>query len=567
MKTTIKVILAVLALAILLSLGSCSSDSSNPVTPTIPTYTVGVQGGEITTADGAVHLIIPQYALDTTIAITVTTATTYPVSSGYVSGTCYRFGPDSLVFNYPVQLSVRYDAANVPVSVAANTLGIFKVGEDGWMPVSGSSVNTDSGFVTAELDGFSSYGVVGKGGNIYEGDYVIDSTAKIAPFADYTGITGTLTIVPGETLPNLNGLDSLNWVGGDLVFEGTDPEVFEIGTGLAKLEEVHGTFYFYYGNAPTVGLPKLRAVGGNLRISGDSVATLSFPKLRSIGDTLMIRQARSLLNCRGLDSLSSVGDIYVSSCSSMLNLSGLSHIHGVVRSVMVGACGSLTSLTGLGGVSYVSGEVEINNNDALTTLSGLNLKNVGQLSVAYNDLLHSLGALQTLSVVRGSLAIDHSPALDSAHGYLNGLGSLGQVQGFLRIAYNRSLKSLNGLAHLSNLGGLGLEANDSLVDISALDNVYSIDGPMDIKYNYRLRDLNGFERLRKIGSMVEISNNYQLRDITALHNLTISSGTYVINGKLAITYNSHLGNANAWAFVTAIGGESKVKGPITISDN
>lgn len=585
---------ALFLLGVILIMSGCGKD--NPASPNgnYESFSVTSDGGTFVTADSTVTLIIPQNAVDSTITITVAGENSYPQAGGFVANSCYEFGPSDFGFDLPITMKIAYNSGNIPSQVSTGTLRLKKIVGNVWQTVEGSIVIEDSNYVRGEISGFSSYGIVGHVGTIFEGDYEIDDTTDIDSLAEYTGITGDLLVSPNNSFRDLTGLTNLTWIGGDLKIDyGSAAPLLVFGDGLSALEYVDGSLYIYNHYLQNAAFPQLKTVGGMFEIRGDSLRTLDFPTLVAIGGTFKALYLKSLANFEGLTTLHSVRDIDISSCSGLLSLEGLEGIGGVIEEVHIGACSRLASLEGLEGITTVTGEVEINNNDALTSLLGLNLAQVGELAVVYNDYLTSIEALIHLARVgSGGLAIQYNVRLAS----LQGLSGLGQLDGNLALWYLPQLTSLNGLGHITSCKSLFIEDCHALMDISALKNLNYIHQELrifqvhaltnidslyglhyvgcgiDIHNNFNLVNLDGLSNLQEMGidagyGHMMIRGNIRLTDITGLHNLQISGGTgYAVPGQVHITDNA-MGDANAWAFIAAIGGESAVRDTIIISGN
>ncbi len=587
------VILLMLILSMAFIIVGCGSDSTSPE-ENLESFTITSAGGTFTTADTVITLIIPADAVDSDTTITIGVESNHPDDPGLVSSTCYQFGPDDMIFSLPVTLIIRYDINNVPDGVDEATLGIHKAVENSWQPIIPYAVIEDSSFVTCQISGFSSYGIVGHSGTIYNGDVTIDSTGDIGTYSQYTGITGDLTINPNYMLTDLTGLNNLEWIGGSLLIDYSEGNSsLDFGDGLSELKTVNGDFSIYDDFMPVIEFPSLEVVGGDFDIRGDSVQSFVFPNFVSIGGIFKAQYLSSLINFSGLNGIASAGAVDIYSCSGLYSLTGLEGIGGVVDYVNVGACGNLTSLNGLEGITTVVGELEINNNDALLTLDGLNVVRVGGLDIVYNDTLTTLEHLEHLAVVGDEgISIQYNTRLSS----LQGLNGLGIVEGGISLWYNPELQTLNGLAHITSCKYLYIEDCHALHDISALSSLYYVHGNVRLLQNHALTDLDDLSGLTYMGGSLDIHNNWylenidglshlseiglelgyghlwirgntRLTDITGLHNLDISATTgYAINGLAQITDNS-MGDAAAWAFITAIGGEDAVRDAVTISGN
>jgi hypothetical protein len=295
----------------------CSGNSDGPTNPhpvINDTLTIGVDGGTLTTASGRVSLIFPKGALLQDTLITIQTTSIYPVDSGNIRGTFYKFLPEGLNFMRPVIVTVKYDSTSIPNSVTENTLKLCKAVSGQWETVPGFAVVQDSNYVRAPLAGFSTYGVVGTiiNGSVYQGDYGINSLADTAGIYEYAGISGDLKINGGAgdsiILPNLK------WISGSL-------EISASGSSLLK----------------TVRCLNLLYVNGEVKISSVwGLKNLSFPKLVSAGN-IRINDTRNLKTLSGFSGLrainptqTSIGAIDIQSNDSLANLDGLAGIGGEV---------------------------------------------------------------------------------------------------------------------------------------------------------------------------------------------------------------------------------------------
>ncbi len=582
--------------ATVLMVGCSGDDGAGTTGPSVTyeTFQIGPAGGTFVSRDGSVTLEVPAAALATDTTITLAAATSFPANGGYVAHTCYAFGPNGLTFDEPITLTIAYDKSDLPSGIHEVTVGLCKVIGTVWQPVAGSTIDTAASTVSAAIGGFSSYGLVGRGGTVFDGNYDIYNTAHLAAFASYTGISGNLTVHISDTLTSLAGLDTLEWIGGDLHFTGSGLTTCDFGDGFSALTTINGGLRLNHAPQRTAVFPALTSVGGKLYIRG-WLKTLSCPNLAAVGDSLRLYYADSLIDLSGLGGLASIGNaIYVTCCASLQNLTGLEDVTSVLRGLEVSACKSLTSLEGLDGITVVVGEVEINNCDALTSLLGLNLVQVGGLQVSYCDNITSIEQLIHLAKVgdQSGLVLSELPRLNSLHG----LESVGMVTGQLQIWRCRALSSLDGLPEFTTCGAVILFDNDALLDIAelrhlqtlhsglditdcdALTNLDSlchlndIGGNLTIGYNQLLANLDGLSGLLHIGSgshggSLLIDYNPSLSDITGLHNLQPNAGTgFVVPGAIRISHNA-MGNTNAWAFVESIGGTSAVRDTVIIDSN
>lgn len=116
------------------------------------------EGGTFGLLDGDVELRIPPGAATAVTQIIVTRDTSADGSGRAVPGSVFDFAPDGLVFDSPVELTIRIDPsglseADVPELVRLHR---FVDGEPRLIP--GSRLDPDEAALTGFIDGFSAYG-------------------------------------------------------------------------------------------------------------------------------------------------------------------------------------------------------------------------------------------------------------------------------------------------------------------------------------------------------------------------------------------------------------------------
>ena len=121
-------------------------------------------GGTVTAAGGDVELEFPAGAVSQDFVPEVDPTSTYPTDPDIVPGAAYEFGPPGTTFAQPVEITIVYDTANLPVGVQEDDLRLCKVEAGVWEAVPGSTVDTTAKMVTGATDSFSVYGVGAKAG-------------------------------------------------------------------------------------------------------------------------------------------------------------------------------------------------------------------------------------------------------------------------------------------------------------------------------------------------------------------------------------------------------------------
>ncbi|XMO85736.1 T9SS type A sorting domain-containing protein [Algibacter sp. AS12] len=137
--------------------------------------------------------------------------------------------------------------------------------------------------------------------------------------------------------------------------------------------------------------------------------------------------------------------------------------------------------------------------------------------------------------VTGDLTVDEATAGNILN--LNGLATLAQVGGQLRIFRNEQLTSLNGLEALVSVGGiLRIDSNNLITSLSGLENLASVGSNLHVTSNWALTTLNGLDALASVDGELDMDRNYSLTNLCAISGLfgdgagQISEEEYVLIG-------------------------------------
>jgi len=122
--------IAILVLAGCSGGGSSSGDNGNNTIPSDGTTAtvISSDGGTATSQDGKVSIVVPQGAISTDIALTITSRT----ESASV-GKVYEFGPSGTVFQTPVTVDIAYELSELPANVSEDRLYLVTETTDGYM--------------------------------------------------------------------------------------------------------------------------------------------------------------------------------------------------------------------------------------------------------------------------------------------------------------------------------------------------------------------------------------------------------------------------------------------------
>lgn len=278
------------------------------------------------------------------------------------------------------------------------------------------------------------------GGELCVGDYVISSDVDLQALLSQCGtVRGDLTIADGVT--TLSALQPLVAVEGHLTID-------SVGlTSLAGLESLR------YAEALVVSAP---------------VASLApLAGLRQV-DALTVNGA-AITDLSGLGGLVLANYVQVSHCDSLANLTGLTSLTSVPRTLTIEDCDALEELEGLESLAH-AGVIRIIENDSLVTLAALSgLETVQGLVIEDNPSLTTIDAFDAVTEAGDSLYIRSNDALTD----LAGLASLTRVDGDLMLDDLDALEQITGLEALRDVGRTVFIQNNA--DLTTLDGLAGLD--------------------------------------------------------------------------------------------
>jgi photosystem II stability/assembly factor-like uncharacterized protein len=264
--------------------------------------------------------------------------------------------------------------------------------------------------------------------------------------------------------------------------------------------------------------PGCTEIEGDVTIEGWNITNLNgLSVLTSIGGYLKIRYNSSLTSLTGLDNLTSIGGglqigDYDYGNHALTSLSGLDNLISIGGNMFIGYNPELTDLTGLESVTSLQGDLTITGNNSLTNCAIQNICNYlnapnGVVEI-YNNGSGCNSQSEVVNACGGSV-----PCLPYGHYYLLSQADVDNFQ--------ENFPVCNDLA-----GNLTITGN-SIVNLTGLNQVYSIGGSVSINYCDNLENLNGLENLYTIGGSFSLHDNHRIKDFSGLENLD-SIGALVI---------------------------------------
>ncbi len=275
-------------------------------------------------------------------------------------------------------------------------------------------------------------------------------------------------------------------------------------------------------------------------------------------------------NCKNV-----YGDVEIYS-SDYSNLTFLSNIENIYGDLLLVGNSNITSLDGLQNLKYVKGRFVVSGSSSLTSLDGIENLKVGELfNVDSNPLLSDISALDHSIGNPNIFNFDNNPSVSNC-----------TVEALCIYAYNpNAIIENNGAncsspeAILANCSGycpsadvvinnqadvdafaaqypycqnlpvsLTIDNDFSLIDLSGLQVITSIEGDLIMESNASLRSLVGFENLTNIEGNLTIKSHTQLGSLDPLLSLAN------VGGDILIQSNSAIKNVNGFESLSAVGG-------------
>jgi len=407
-----------------------------------------------------------------------------------------------------------------------------------------------------------------------------------------TEIEGDVTI-NGEDISNLEGLDVITAIGGDLWIYGNN--TLSSLTGLDNLNSIGDTIRIE-GN---VALNSLSGLENLTSVEGGVIIGYAYPGM--IG--FITRGNQSLMNMTGLDNLASIGgslEIYTN--DSLTTLNGLDNLVSIGADLSLGLMvsarnygteyfgnPSLLSLTGLESLTSIGGDIIIQGNDVLPNLFGIdniNPNSIENLDIHHNDSLSTcdvqsiceylLSPNGVVDIYANAPGCNTPPEIADACGntmpclpfgtyyfftqadidnFQENYPGCTQLEGDVLISGD-DITNLNGLSVITSIGGdLDIFCNPSLTTMVGLDNLNHIGGELAIYNNDTLLNLNGLDNLNSVDGNLLIgyysigTGNPLLTGITGLNNLLS------VGGNLAVYFNETLSSITGMNNLESIGGD------------
>ena len=330
----------------------------------------------------------------------------------------------------------------------------------------------------------------------FVGDKTLKTQDEVNDFgANYTSITGNLTIGSSFTITNLDALSSLTSVEGTLNIR-------------------------YNSNLTNVdGLANLEAVqGGLIIVNNDDLTNVNgFSGLTIIeGGTLNVSGNGALVDISGFENITTLeGSLIFDNNNALTNVDGFESVISIGGGVGIRNNDNLTNLDGFASLTTVTGQLTISDNPSLTDLSGFSsLSSICCIIVRDNDALINLEGFDNISSLLG-LLIDYNDALEE----IDGFGSLSSFENNFAISDNSALVDINTFSGIISVENIRITRNHSLVTLDAFTSLTTVSGDLSIYDNDALTEITSLENLQSVGGDLEIEDNPMLNNCCSIAHL------------------------------------------------
>lgn len=374
-----------------------------------------------------------------------------------------------------------------------------------------------------DLTGLSSVNTVGS--------LLVDNCDLLTDLSGLEGITYlkfNLAISNNDQLQSLNGLSNLTTIdlGGFFITRNT---ILPNLDGLSSLNSIGGRFLVNHNPALANidALMTLASVGGQLQIAFnhalENVDGLS--GLNSIGSFLEIKINYALQNLDGLAALASVaGDFII---SDNLDLTDCCGIHDLINTpgAITGNVIIFSNDTGCDSPAEVVTYCEDADMDGFNIVDG---------DCDDNDPATSPGAMEIC---------------DGADNDCNGMVDDGPITVYNgNVMFTTQAQMDAWSPCVTTINGHVMIISSNISDLTPLMNVQTITGSLQIFNNPFLTSLNGLDNLTTVGGNLALYYNFSLSDCCAIDPLLTNGGAA---GPVMIFYNASGSHCNSAAAIMA----------------
>jgi hypothetical protein len=366
-----------------------------------------------------------------------------------------------------------------------------------------------------------------------------------------------------------------NAVEGDLTLSGAGAVDLSV---LSCLCSVGGELSIFDSDLVTLdGLDRLETVGSLSIVDNRQLSDIqALGSLTDIPGEAVVSGSPDLLNLLGLHGVTATGGLTLDGLG-IASLRGLDSLVTVAGDLTLRDLPALTDMSGASSLDFVDGTFLVEDTPD-HDFTGLESIRRIRSALVVRDSGASLVGLDNLGTIGGSLFLDGVPRISS----LDGLSGLAEIGGHLRIYDAPSLNSLSGPSNLRNItgslwllrtnvasisgltgliavGGLHLDTNPYLTSTAGLPPVIEL-SELVLHWNADLVELTHLDTVRTVAGPLTISGHAALDQVGPLF------GIQFVEGDVTIVNNVALSAEDAQALVDEIGSEN-ITGAVDVEGN
>lgn len=294
--------------------------------------------------------------------------------------------------------------------------------------------------------------------------------------------------------------------------------------------------------------PDCTEILGDVEIDANVTDLSALSNIISISGDLTIWTTFDLESLEGLDNLKTVGgNLRISNNGSLVDISAINNLEYIGGDFQIYK-NELLSHISLENLNYVGGFFDIQELVSLVDISPLSELDtiVGEFKFWENPIAAYLPLMENLDFL-GGLRIEANSALLN----LSGLESVVEVQGDILINGNSSLQNIDGLINIQSADAIRIDGNETLANVNGLSSIVTTNF-LRIVSNPMLHSYSGLENLNEVGGILILRDNASVENVNGFSSLNHIDGYFEFSGHELVEDFSGFNN------LLSIGGELEV---------
>lgn len=380
-----------------------------------------------------------------------------------------------------------------------------------------------------------------------EGSLFLNNTelVDLGGFENLTSVGGNFNIGAGYSwdgggnpkLENITALSSLTELDGGLFIMNNDS--LKSIVGLEGLTVIQGGLTIDNNDSLTVltGLNNLSHIGGELLIRRNPITDLSGFENLVFARGITLKYLSSLESLMGFDNLTDIeGDFILSDLNALTSVESVSNLETIVGDLELHNIQNLQHINGFTNLKSISGDFHATYDRKVETIVGFDSLEIisGEFKIESADSLELIAAFDSLKYIGGTIELNRCEKLDS----INGMHILDSIHGDLIMKFCYSIEEIDAFNSLQVITGkLEINRVNLIYDFDAFTTLSTIGDGLFLMNIDNLSNLDNFSGLTNLNGTINISNNDSLVDLSGLENINPNLIT-----SISISYNHLLSN-------------------------